>query len=95
MVRRPRWGLLPFGVSAVASAAPQVSLKSDLICFLGRSFGWYSQCRKSFGAVRTETFGRSGAVSMCVAAARKMGSMSEERCPLASRCCLKSVAILV
>ena len=95
MVRRPRVGLLPLGVRAAVRAGLQVSLKRDLMCFLCKSFGWYSQCRKSFGAVRVETLGRSGAVSIWVAAARNIGSMSEDLCPLASRCCLKSVAILV
>ena len=95
MVRRPIWGVLPLGVLALERAGSQVSAKSDLMCWRGKSVGWYSQCRKSFWAVLALTFGRSGAVSMWVAAARKIGSISLELCPLARRCCLKLEAILV
>jgi len=95
MVKRPSWGVLPFTVCTLERVGLQVSLKRDLMCWRGRSFGWYSQWRKSFGAAQALELGRSGAVSMWCAAARKMESISLEWCPLASRCCLKAEAMLI
>jgi len=82
MVKRPSWGMLPFTVFALERVGLQVSLKRDLMYWRGRSFGWYSQWRKSFGAAQALELGRSGAASMWCAAARKVESMSLKWCLL-------------